>query len=43
MIAIIGGSGLTNLATLAVTRREVMRTPYGELSGALTFGTLAGA
>ena len=42
MIAIIGGSGLTNLATLAVKRREVMRTPYGEPSGALTFGTLAG-
>lgn len=42
MIAIIGGSGLTNLATLAVRRREVMRTPYGEPSGALTFGSLAG-
>ena len=42
MIAIIGGSGLTNLATLAVGRREVIRTPYGEPSGALTYGTLAG-
>ena len=29
MIAIIGGSGLTNLSTLRVTRREVVRTPFG--------------
>ena len=29
MLAIIGGSGLTQLSTLAVTRREVVRTPYG--------------
>ena len=42
MIAIIGGSGLTNLDTLSISRREVMRTPYGEPSGALTFGTLGG-
>jgi len=40
MLAIIGGSGLTQLATLDVTRREVVRTPYGEPSGALTFGQL---
>ena len=42
MIAIVGGSGLTNLSSLSVTRREVVRTPFGEPSGALTFGTLAG-
>ncbi|MFN0160941.1 MAG: S-methyl-5'-thioinosine phosphorylase [Burkholderiales bacterium] len=42
MIAIIGGSGLTRLADLTVTRREVARTPYGEPSGALTFGSFAG-
>lgn len=42
MIAIIGGSGLTRLADLTVTRREVARTPYGEPSGALTFGNFAG-
>jgi 5'-methylthioadenosine phosphorylase len=42
MYAIIGGSGLTQLANLAVVRREVMRTPYGEPSGALTFGKLGG-
>ena len=40
MLAIIGGSGLTQLANLAVTRREVVRTPFGEPSGALTFGRI---
>jgi len=39
-LAIIGGSGLTRLQGLEITRREVMHTPYGEPSGALTFGTL---
>jgi 5'-methylthioadenosine phosphorylase len=42
MLAIIGGSGLTQLANLAVERREVVRTPYGEPSGPLTFGRLCG-
>ena len=42
MYAIIGGSGLAKLAALERTRRQVMRTPYGEPSGALTFGTLGG-
>ncbi len=40
MLAIIGGTGLTNLANLEITHRQVMRTPYGEPSGALTFGML---
>lgn len=40
MLAIIGGSGLSQLANLNVTRREVFRTPYGEPSGALQFGTV---
>ena len=40
MLAIIGGSGLTQLANLSVIRREVVRTPFGEPSGALTFGLL---
>jgi 5'-methylthioadenosine phosphorylase len=40
MLAIIGGSGLTQLASLDVSRREVVRTPYGEPSGTLTFGRL---
>jgi 5'-methylthioadenosine phosphorylase len=42
MIGIIGGSGLTRLSNLQITRREVVRTPYGEPSGALTFGSLNG-
>jgi len=42
MLAILGGSGLTQLSTLEVTRREVIRTPFGEPSGALTFGRLCG-
>ena len=41
MLAIIGGSGLSQLGTLEVTRRQVVRTPYGEPSGALTFGRIA--
>jgi 5'-methylthioinosine phosphorylase len=40
MLAIIGGSGLTKLANLEVTQRKVARTPYGEPSGPLTFGTV---
>lgn len=42
MLAIIGGSGLTKLGNLDVTHRRAVRTPYGEPSGALTFGTLHG-
>ncbi len=40
MLAIIGGSGLTQLANLDVVRREVVRTPWGEPSGALLFGRI---
>ncbi len=43
MYAIIGGSGLAKLTALEAPRRQVMRTPYGSPSGALTFGRLAGA
>lgn len=43
MLAIIGGSGLTQLSNLEVTRRLAARTPYGEPSSALTFGRIAGA
>ncbi len=42
MLAIIGGSGLTRLSTLAVAHREVVRTPYGQPSSALLFGQIAG-
>jgi len=40
MLAIIGGSGLTQLASLEVSRQQVVRTPYGEPSGALSFGRI---
>lgn len=42
MLAIIGGSGLTMLSNLDVSRREVVRTPYGEPSSALVFGEICG-
>jgi 5'-methylthioadenosine phosphorylase len=42
MFGIIGGTGLTQLSNLEVTRRQVIRTPFGEPSGALVFGRLAG-
>lgn len=41
MLGIIGGTGLTQLANLTVTRRQIIRTPYGEPSGPLTFGKIA--
>jgi 5'-methylthioadenosine phosphorylase len=40
MLAIIGGHGLTELANLKITHRQVMRTPYGEPSGTFLFGIL---
>jgi 5'-methylthioinosine phosphorylase len=42
MLAVIGGSGLSKLASLEVTQRKAVRTPYGEPSGALTFGRIRG-
>ena len=42
LIAIIGGSGLSKLGNMEVTQRRVARTPYGEPSGALTFGRIRG-
>ncbi|MFN2348389.1 MAG: S-methyl-5'-thioinosine phosphorylase [Thioalkalivibrio sp.] len=41
-LAIIGGTGLTTLKDLEISRREVMHTPYGEPSGPLTHGFLGG-
>ena len=41
-IAIIGGTGLTELGSLDIRRREVVYTPYGEASGPLTHGVLCG-
>jgi 5'-methylthioadenosine phosphorylase len=40
VLGIIGGTGLTQLSSLEVTRRQIVRTPYGDASGALTFGKL---
>ena len=42
MLAIIGGSGLTTLSNLDVSHRQVVRTPFGEPSGALVFGQICG-
>lgn len=42
MLGIIGGTGLTQLSNLEVTHRQIVRTPYGDASGALTFGKLNG-
>ena len=41
MLAIIGGSGLSQLSSLNVEHREVVRTPYGDPSGPLLFGHVA--
>jgi 5'-methylthioinosine phosphorylase len=41
-VAIIGGSGLTNLKNLRITHREVIRTPYGEPSAPMVFGQIGG-
>jgi 5'-methylthioadenosine phosphorylase len=42
MLAILGGTGLTRLGNLTITHRQVIRTPYGEPSGPLTFGEIGG-
>ena len=42
MLAIIGGSGLTQLANLQVMRRKTVSTPYGRPSGPLIFGKMQG-
>ncbi|MDG4548936.1 MAG: S-methyl-5'-thioinosine phosphorylase [Candidatus Contendobacter sp.] len=41
-VAIIGGTGLTALDTLKITRRETLSTPYGEPSGPVIHGELGG-
>ena len=42
MLAVLGGSGLSQLAGLEITRRKTVRTPYGEPSGPLNFGRIRG-
>ena len=41
-LAIIGGTGLTRLETLTITRREMVPTPFGETSSPIVHGELAG-
>ncbi|AOX99294.1 S-methyl-5'-thioinosine phosphorylase [Jeongeupia sp. USM3] len=42
MLAIIGGAGAASLTGLSVQQRLIVRTPYGEPSGPLIIGELAG-
>ncbi|MGH8622477.1 MAG: S-methyl-5'-thioinosine phosphorylase [Burkholderiales bacterium] len=42
MLGIIGGTGLSQIESMVVTRRRAVRTPYGAPSAALVFGTLRG-
>lgn len=39
-MAIIGGTGMTQLQNLDIVRREVVMTPYGEPSSPLAFGCI---
>lgn len=41
-IAIIGGTGLASFPGLKILRKEVVRTPYGNPSGPITFGDYCG-
>jgi 5'-deoxy-5'-methylthioadenosine phosphorylase len=41
-LAIIGGSGFTELTGLEKASRQAVRTPFGRTSGPLTFGRLRG-
>ncbi|MBE9562987.1 MAG: S-methyl-5'-thioinosine phosphorylase [Proteobacteria bacterium] len=41
-LAIIGGSGLTELEGLEITNRQVLQTPYGEMSSPIIHGIYAG-
>lgn len=42
LLAIIGGTGLTTLEGLEITKREVVQTPYGEPSAPLAHGLIHG-
>lgn len=41
-LAIIGGTGLTNLKSLEITQKQIMHTPYGEPSSPLVHGIMGG-
>ena len=43
VIAIIGGTGLTNMAGLTINNRQMVRTRYGAPSSPLIHGQLDGA
>jgi 5'-methylthioinosine phosphorylase len=40
MLAVLGGSGLSQLSSLEDVRRTAVRTPFGEPSGPLVFGRI---
>ena len=40
--AIIGGTGMANMEGLSITRREMVKTPYGSPSGPVIFGEIDG-
>lgn len=40
--AVIGGTGLTEIEGLEIIHREVVHTPFGEPSGQITHGLIAG-
>jgi 5'-methylthioinosine phosphorylase len=42
MLAVIGGSGMTQLSGLTAAEGKAVRTPYGEPSGAITRGSIRG-
>jgi 5'-deoxy-5'-methylthioadenosine phosphorylase len=42
MLAVIGGSGLTRLASLTASERNSVRTPYGDPSGPINRGAIRG-
>ena len=42
MLGVIGGTGLTQLSNMEVTRRQLVRTPYGEPSGPLVLSVMGG-
>lgn len=41
-LAIIGGTGLTDLAGLEITHRQILHTPYGETSSPIIHGRYGG-
>jgi 5'-deoxy-5'-methylthioadenosine phosphorylase len=42
LLAVIGGTGLTTLKNLEITKREVVQTPFGEPSAPLAHGEIDG-